>query len=55
MPPEEQIAAAAAAGFEGIELALTYDGPLRVDSPSALCATRAATTPITSPCQSTSG
>lgn len=38
MPPEEQLAAAASAGFDGIELVLSDDGPLRPDTPSRECA-----------------
>ena len=34
----EQLAAAAAAGFDGIELTLDHDGPLRFDTPLETCA-----------------
>jgi len=35
LPPDEQIPAAAQAGFEGLELVVSEDGPLRVDTPLA--------------------
>jgi hexulose-6-phosphate isomerase len=37
-PPDEQIAAAALAGFSGIELVVSADGPFRFDTPSTECA-----------------
>jgi L-ribulose-5-phosphate 3-epimerase len=38
MPPEQQLASAAEAGFEGIELTVATDGPLRFDTPLEHCA-----------------
>jgi L-ribulose-5-phosphate 3-epimerase len=38
MPPGEQIVAAASAGFGGIELVVSDDGPFRFDTPSSECA-----------------
>lgn len=42
LPPAEQIQAAAAAGFRGLELALAAEGPLRPDTPLRECAAWAA-------------
>lgn len=41
LSPEQQLAAAAAAGFGGIELTLAIDGPLRFDTPLETCASLA--------------
>jgi L-ribulose-5-phosphate 3-epimerase len=38
MPPSEQIAAAASAGFAGIELVVSDDSPFRFDTPPSECA-----------------
>ncbi len=38
MPPERQLATAAEAGFDGIELTIANDGPLRFDTPLETCA-----------------
>jgi L-ribulose-5-phosphate 3-epimerase len=37
-PPSEQIVAAGSAGFSGIELVVSDDGPFRFDTPSSECA-----------------
>lgn len=38
MPLNEQVAAAASAGFGGIEMVVSADGPLRPDTPKSACA-----------------